>query len=46
MIASIERKLIEQCLQRHHYKWAAAARDLKIDRANLVRLAKRLGLRP
>ena len=44
-MASIERKLIEDCLQRHGQKWAAAARELKIDRANLVRLAKRLGVR-
>ena len=46
MMAAIERQLIEQCLQRHDDKWAAAARELKMDRANLVRLAKRLGVRP
>jgi anaerobic nitric oxide reductase transcription regulator len=42
---SIERQLIEECLQRHGKKWAPAARELKMDPANLVRLAKRLGVR-
>jgi anaerobic nitric oxide reductase transcription regulator len=40
-----QRRLIEQCLARHQGKWADAARELGIDRANLSRLAKRLGLR-
>jgi len=40
-----QRQLIEGCLQRHDYNWAAAARELDLDRANLSRLAKRLRLR-
>ncbi|CAG8870880.1 Nitric oxide reductase transcription regulator NorR2 [Pseudomonas fluorescens] len=40
-----QRQLIETCLARHEHNWAAAARELDIDRANLSRLAKRLGLR-
>ncbi|HKS13281.1 MAG TPA: nitric oxide reductase transcriptional regulator NorR [Pseudomonas sp.] len=40
-----QRELIEACLARHAQNWAAAARELDIDRANLSRLAKRLGLR-
>jgi len=43
-MASIERRLIEQCLLKHHNNWSAAARELQMDRANLSRLAKRLGL--
>ena len=45
-IESIERRLIEQCLRKHHYNWTAAARELRMDRANLSRLAKRLGVAP
>jgi len=37
--------LIAKALTRHHGKWADAARELGIDRANLSRLAKRLGIR-
>lgn len=40
-----QRQLIEACLARHDQNWAAAARELDIDRANLSRLARRLGLR-
>lgn len=40
-----QRRLIEECLARHEHNWAAAARELDLDRANLSRLAKRLGLR-
>lgn len=39
-----QQQLILQTLTRHQGNWAAAARELKVDRANLVRLAKRLGL--
>ena len=42
---SFERQMIEDCLRRHQGNWAAAARALKMDRANLARLAQRLGLR-
>jgi anaerobic nitric oxide reductase transcription regulator len=43
-IDSFQKQLINQTLHRHQHKWAAAARELGIDRANLIRLAKRLGL--
>ena len=39
-----ERQLIEHSLNRHAGSWAAAARELQLDRANLQRLAKRLGV--
>jgi anaerobic nitric oxide reductase transcription regulator len=39
-----QKNLIEQALLAHELNWAAAARALKLDRANLVRLAKRLGI--
>ena len=45
-VESIERRLIEQCLLKHHHNWTAAARELRMDRANLSRLAKRLGVAP
>lgn len=40
-----QRQLIQGCLERHQHNWASAARELGLDRANLGRLAKRLGLR-
>jgi anaerobic nitric oxide reductase transcription regulator len=39
-----QRQCIEASLARHPGNWAAAARELGLHRANLVRLAKRLGL--
>ncbi|WP_312807901.1 helix-turn-helix domain-containing protein, partial [Comamonas sp.] len=39
-----ERQLLSASLARHHGNWAAAARELQLDRANLQRLAKRLGV--
>ena len=42
-VEAFERRLIEQCLLRHQHNWAAAARELQMDRANLARLARRLG---
>ena len=36
--------LIEASLARQGYNWAASARELEMDRANLTRLAKRLGV--
>lgn len=44
-IASYERKLVHESLVRNANNMAATARELDIDRANLNRLAKRLGLR-
>ncbi|MCL1124523.1 nitric oxide reductase transcriptional regulator NorR [Shewanella surugensis] len=41
---AFQTQLIKQTLKAHDYNWAAAARVLETDRANLVRLAKRLGL--
>jgi len=43
-VETFERQLVEDALDRHARNWASAARELKMDRANLVRLAKRLGL--
>lgn len=45
-VAQYERQLVQQALHAHGYRWAAAARALQMDRANLQRLAKRLGLEP
>lgn len=39
-----QRRLITEALERHHGKWADVARELKVDRANLTRLARRLGI--
>ncbi|MGL4316887.1 MAG: nitric oxide reductase transcriptional regulator NorR [Pseudomonas sp.] len=44
-VDAYQRRLIEQALERHQGKWADAARELGLDRANLSRLAKRLGVR-
>ncbi|MGC3986647.1 MAG: nitric oxide reductase transcriptional regulator NorR [Pseudorhodoferax sp.] len=43
-VQAFERQAIEQALAGHAGNWAAAARALDMDRANLVRLARRLGL--
>ena len=40
-----QRLLVQACLERHQHNWASAARELGLDRANLSRLARRLGLR-
>jgi len=37
-------QLIIQQLKQHNYNWASTARSLQVDRANLTRLAKRLGI--
>ncbi len=39
-----QRRLIARTAARHHGNWAAAARDLGLHRANLHRLAVRLGI--
>jgi anaerobic nitric oxide reductase transcription regulator len=41
----LQREAIAGALDRTGHNWAAAARELGLDRANLQRLAKRLGLR-
>jgi len=41
---SYQRQLIYQALERHQGNWSGAARELQTDRANLTRLAKRLGI--
>lgn len=43
-VQQYEHQLVMQALHTHHYSWAAAARALQMDRANLQRLAKRLGI--
>ncbi|WP_271408083.1 nitric oxide reductase transcriptional regulator NorR [Pseudomonas sp. Q1-7] len=40
-----QRQLITASLERLQNNWAAAARELGLDRANLLRLAKRLGIK-
>jgi len=40
-----QRRIITQALATHEQNWAQAAKSLGIDRANLSRLSKRLGLR-
>jgi anaerobic nitric oxide reductase transcription regulator len=44
-VMEFERTLLIDTLARHNQNWAAAARELGLDRANLNRLAKRLGLK-
>ena len=39
-----QRQIITSALNRHNSNWSAAARELKTDRANLNRMAKRLGI--
>jgi anaerobic nitric oxide reductase transcription regulator len=43
-VTKLQRELVSSALVRHGHNWAAAARALGMDRANLARLAKRLGL--
>ncbi|MDF2793927.1 MAG: nitric oxide reductase transcription regulator, partial [Pseudomonas orientalis] len=40
-----QRQVISACLERHQHNWAGAARELGLDRANLGRMARRLGLK-
>ncbi|MDE1166478.1 MAG: nitric oxide reductase transcriptional regulator NorR [Pseudomonas sp.] len=40
-----QRQLIQASLARHSDNWASAARELGLDRANLNRMARRLGLK-
>ena len=42
---AFQRRLVQASLERHGHGWAAAARELGLDRANLSRLARRLGLK-
>ncbi|WP_369958489.1 nitric oxide reductase transcriptional regulator NorR [Pseudomonas benzenivorans] len=44
-VDAYQKQLIGTALARHANKWAEAARELGVDRANLLRLARRLGLR-
>ncbi|QCP53505.1 nitric oxide reductase transcriptional regulator NorR [Trinickia violacea] len=44
-VADFERKTVLAALVRHKQNWAATARELGLDPANLNRLAKRLGLK-
>jgi anaerobic nitric oxide reductase transcription regulator len=44
-VDAYQKQLIGEALVRHEHKWADAARELGVDRANLLRLARRLGLR-
>ena len=42
---AFQREVISSVLAQHHHSWAASARALEVDVANLHRLAKRLGLK-
>ncbi|ASP39014.1 nitric oxide reductase transcription regulator [Bacterioplanes sanyensis] len=42
---AFQRRCIVGCLQQHQGNWSATARALAMDRANLSRLARRLGIR-
>jgi anaerobic nitric oxide reductase transcription regulator len=44
-VDAYQKQLIQASLERHHHCWADVAREMAIDRANLSRLAKRLGLK-
>jgi len=44
-VEDLERRMIREHLDRHDGNWAQAARSLGLDRSNLFRLARRLGLR-
>jgi len=44
-VDAYRRRLIRDAVRRHGGNWAAAARQLGLDRANLHHLAKRLGLK-
>jgi anaerobic nitric oxide reductase transcription regulator len=44
-VASFERTVLMDALARNNQNWASTARELELDRANLNRLAKRLGLK-
>jgi len=44
-VDTYQKQLIETSLERHHHRWADVARELAVDRANLSRLAKRLGIK-
>jgi anaerobic nitric oxide reductase transcription regulator len=44
-VTAYERTLVSEALERNNNNWAAVARALGMDRANLNRLAKRLGLK-
>lgn len=44
-VTAFERNLLQDALTRNEGNWASTARDLQLDRANLNRLGKRLGLK-
>ncbi|MCY1245269.1 Regulatory protein LuxO [compost metagenome] len=44
-LEAFQRQLIARSLERHQGNWAAVARELGVDRANLSRLARRLELK-
>jgi len=44
-VDDFQRRLILQAVERNRGNWSAAARELRVERANLHHLAKRLGLK-
>ena len=43
-VDALQKRLIQEALAQHGGNWSQAARQLQLDRANLSRLAKRLGI--
>lgn len=43
-VEGLQKQLIIDAMEQNQMNWSAAARQLELDRANLVRLAKRLGV--
>lgn len=43
-VDALQRELVQQALEVHQGNWSQAAKQLGVDRANLTRLAKRLGI--
>ncbi|MDH0293522.1 nitric oxide reductase transcriptional regulator NorR [Pseudomonas sp. GD04087] len=44
-VDAFQRRMISQSLERHEGNWAAVAREMGLDRANLNRLARRLAIK-
>jgi anaerobic nitric oxide reductase transcription regulator len=44
-VDAFQTAVINDALTRHQGRWSEVARELNLDRANLSRLAKRLGIR-
>jgi len=45
LVNDFQKQVIKQRLEKHNNNWSIVAKSLKIDRSNLYRLGKRLGLK-